>query len=73
MAKTIVFCLEIGRFPDNREHRSGFTPGHSEDGEDEGRRWRKEGGDEVGEGEEEVEEEASKSKCHANPFLTIYN
>lgn len=63
MAGTINFCLEKGRFPYNREHRSCFTPGHSEDGEDEERRGRKEEGDEgeeEGENEEEEEEEASK-------------
>lgn len=57
MAGTINFCLEKGRFPYNWEHRSCFTPGHSEDGEDEGGVE----GEEEGENEEGEEEgEASK-------------
>ena len=48
--------------PDNREYRSGFTPGHPKDGEDEERRGRKEKGDEEGEEEEEEEEEEGEEE-----------
>lgn len=50
VAGTIKFCFEKGGSEDKREHRSGFTPGHSEDGDD------KEG---IEEEEEEEEEELS--------------